>query len=128
MVTTTAIYAGILALISIVLANRAGVMRGRLGIPVGDGGNSDLSLAMRRHANFVEYVPFVVVMMAMIELNGAPKWWLHALGVALVAARIVHPFGIASVSNPLRIAGAATTALVTVVSAAILLWQGIAAL
>jgi len=31
----------------------AGMTRGRLKISVGDGGNKDLLLAMRRHANFV---------------------------------------------------------------------------
>ena len=49
---------------------------------------------IRRHANFVEYVPLIVVMMAMIEINGAHKWWLHVFGVTIVVARIIHPLGI----------------------------------
>jgi uncharacterized membrane protein YecN with MAPEG domain len=130
MVTTTAIYAGILALISIVLANRAGMTRARLQIPLGDGGNSELIGAIRRHANFVEYVPLIVVMMAMIEINGAHKWWLHALGGALVVARIIHPLGISTeqMSSPLRMIGSMMTAAITVACAGLLLWQGIRAL
>ncbi len=130
MVTTTALYAGILALISIVLANRAGMTRARLRIPLGDGGNRDLIAAIRRHANFVEFVPLIVAMMAIIELNGAPKWWLHALGLPLVIARVIHPLGISTeqMSSPLRMIGSLTTALVTVACALLLLWQGIAAL
>lgn len=72
MVTATALYGGILALVSIVLANRAGMTRARLQIPLGDGGNKELIAAIRRHANFVEFVLLIVVMMAMVELNGAP--------------------------------------------------------
>ncbi len=130
MVTTTALYAGILALISIVLANRAGMTRAKLQIPLGDGGNKDLIAAIRRHANFVEFVPLIVVMMAMIELNGSPKWWLHALGIPLVIARIVHPLGISTeqMSSPLRMIGSLVTALVTVACALLLLWQAAAAL
>src|SRR5690242_17492161 len=94
MVTTTAIYAGILAIISIVLAHGAGMTRARLGIPLGDGGNGDLISAIRRHANFVEFVPLIVVMMAMIEINGAKTWWIHGFGIAIVIARIIHPIGI----------------------------------
>jgi len=129
MVTTTALYAGILALIAIVLANRAGMTRAKLQIPLGDGGNKDLIAAIRRHANFVEFVPLIVVMMAIVELNGAPKWWVHALGAPLVAARIVHPLGISTeqMSSPLRMIGSLVTALVTVACALLLLWQAFAA-
>ncbi len=130
MVTTTALYAGILALISIVLANRAGMTRARLNIPLGDGGNSNLIAAIRGHANFTEFVPFIVVMMAMIELDGAQKWWLHALGGAIVLARIIHPLGLSTeqMSSPLRMIGSMMTAAVTVACAGLLIWQGVRAL
>jgi uncharacterized membrane protein YecN with MAPEG domain len=127
MVTTTAIYAGILALISIVLAHGAGQTRARLGIPLGDGGNGELIGAIRRHANFAEFVPLIVVMMAMIEVNGAKKWWLHALGIAIVVARIIHPIGIShsQMSSPFRMIGSMLTAAVTVACAVMLLIQGV---
>ncbi len=130
MVTTTALYAAILALISIVLANRAGMTRVRLQIPLGDGGNKDLIAAIRPHANFVEFVPLILVMMAMIELNGAPKWSLHALGAPLVIARVIHPLGISTeqMSSPLRMIGSLVTAIVTVACALLLLWQAVGAL
>jgi uncharacterized membrane protein YecN with MAPEG domain len=48
----TALYAGLLGLISMGVAFPAGSLRGKLNISVGDGGNRDLLLAMRRHANF----------------------------------------------------------------------------
>ena len=130
MVTTTAIYAGILALISIVLANGAGQTRARLGISLGDGGNTQLIAAVRRHANFVEFVPLIVVMLAMLELNHLNKWWIHGLGAAIVVARILHPLGISTdqMSSPFRMIGSMMTAAVTVACAGLLLWQGIRAL
>ena len=130
MLTTTALYAGILALISIALAGHVGSRRGGSGVSLGDGGNKDLLVAMRRQANFIEYVPLIVAMMAIIELNGAPKLWLNVIGVAIVVARIAHPFGLSAdtMRNPLRFIGATLTMLVTLSCAIILLWQGLVAL
>jgi hypothetical protein len=130
MVMTTALYAGILALISIVLGFLAGSMRGRLQIPFGDGGNKELMVAIRRHANFTEFVPLIVVMMAMIELNGMGKLWLHVIGATIVVARVLHPLGLSpgQMSSPLRAIGAMLTALTTVTCGLILIWQGVSAL
>ena len=120
-----ALYAGLLALIGQFLGAVVGSTRGRLKIPVGDGGKPELILANRRHMNFVENVPLLIALLAVIELNGAPKLWIHVMGLALVTARLVHPFGLNmdNMSSPARIFGAAVTALVTVAAAAILLWQ-----
>ena len=76
--------------------------------------------------NAVENVPLALILIALVELNGAPKLWIHIMGVALLAARIVHPFGLKmdSMNQPARIFGAAVTALVMVAAAAILIWQG----
>ena len=122
---TVALYAGLLALTGQFLASVVGTTRGRLKIPLGDGGKPELIVANRRHMNFVENVPILITLLAVIELNGAPKLWIHVMGIALVAARLVHPFGLNmdNMSSPARIFGAAVTALVTLAAAAILLWQ-----
>ncbi|HRD78155.1 MAG TPA: MAPEG family protein [Hyphomicrobiaceae bacterium] len=90
----TAIYAGLLGLIAIVLAAMVGRARVATGVSLGDAGRPALLVAMRRQANFVEYVPLFVVLLAIVEINGAPRWWLHTLGSIVVAARIIHPFGL----------------------------------
>jgi hypothetical protein len=54
MPTITPLYAGLLGLMSIALAFMAGRLRESAKISIGDGGNTELLLAMRRHANFVE--------------------------------------------------------------------------
>ena len=129
-VATTAIYAALLAVIALYLGAVVGSTRGRLKIPLGDGGKPELIVANRRHMNFVENVPLILILMALIELNDAPKFWLHLLGAPLVLARIVHPFGLNmdNMSSPMRIAGAALTALVMLACAIILFWQASSAL
>jgi len=114
----TALYAGLLGLIAIGVAFPAGSLRGKLGISIGDGGNPDLLLAMRRHANFVEWVPLALLLIALLELNGARHWAVHALGAALVIGRILHPLGLRAetMRRPERFAGATLSALVTVIA------------
>lgn len=118
MLSITALYAGLLGLLLIGVAFPAGQMRGRKNIPVGDGGDMELLVAMRRHANFVEYVPVALILIGVLELNHVRGTVLHTLGSTLVFARICHAYGIRSdtMKVPARFIGASLTALVVVVS------------
>lgn len=100
-------------------------MRGKKQIPLGDGGDTEMIVAIRRHANFIEYVPLAVILLALVELNGGSKTLLHALGAALLVARLVHPFGLdaKNLNKWRRIAGTAATLLVIAAAAITLLWQ-----
>jgi uncharacterized membrane protein YecN with MAPEG domain len=115
----TMLYASVLALIGIGLSYPAGSLRGKLGISLGDGGNQELLLAMRRQANFVEYVPMALIVIALLENSGAPAIAIHSLGGGLCLARLAHAQGIKaeSMSGAGRVIGAAGTALITVVAA-----------
>src|SRR5882762_6292304 len=93
MPTITALYAGILGLVSMVIAFKAGRLRGKKKIPLGDGGDRELLLAMRRQSNFVEYVPLALILIGLLELNHVQPTALHALGAALVVARVSHAAG-----------------------------------
>jgi uncharacterized membrane protein YecN with MAPEG domain len=111
----TSLYAGLLGLMSIAIAYKAGSLRGKLGVPLGDGGNTDLLLAMRRQANFVEWVPMALVLLALLELNGTGQLALHILGALLVLFRACHAVGIQahSMKSVARFVGAMGTMLVT---------------
>lgn len=124
-VATTGLYAGLLALLMIVLNGRIGALRGKKNISLGDKGDGDIIVANRQHMNFVENVPFILLLMALAELNGSPTLYLHILGATLLFARIVHPFGLHQdvLMKPARLAGAGLTLLVTLGSAVLLLWQ-----
>ena len=93
MLPVTGLYAGLLAFYFVWLATR--VIKARrlhrvaLGTP-----HRLVERAARAHGNFAEYVPFALLLMALCEINGLPDWALHALGVALVAGRVLHARGI----------------------------------
>ena len=59
-------------------------------ISIGDGGNREMLLAMRKHANFVEVVPLCLVLIGILELNGVTPYAVHGLGGGLLVFRIVH--------------------------------------
>jgi uncharacterized membrane protein YecN with MAPEG domain len=125
LVPVTALYAGVLALILIVLSVRVGMMRMKKGISILHGDDIELAEVIRRHANFTEAVPMALILMGLIELNGSSHATLHALGTALVIARLAHPVGLVhdKLQSPLRGIGSGVTTLVTLVAAAIAIVQ-----
>jgi uncharacterized protein len=86
---------------------------------IGDAGNSALLQKIRRHGNFIEWVPFVLLLMTIAELQGAGALWLHAAGALLLIGRIAHPFGlkIESAGHPLRYVGNGTNILAVAILA-----------
>jgi uncharacterized membrane protein YecN with MAPEG domain len=83
----TALYAGSLALWFLVLSYRV-VGRRRAGISLGDGDDPGMLRVVRGHANFAEYVPLALIMLAILELGGTSLLVLHLLGLALLAGRL----------------------------------------
>ena len=126
----TMLYAGALALILLVLSTRVIQARGQQKVYMGDGGNEIVLRRMRGHANFAEYVPMCLVLIALLELRGAPAWELHALGATLLVARMLHAysFGFSSHFMPGRFGGTVLTWAVLGTSAALCIWKGLAAL
>ena len=126
-VPITALYAGLLLGVFVYLSIRVGSMRGKTGISMLDGGNPDMLLEMRRHGNFIENVPFALVLMALVEMNDGSAVFLHVIGVVLVACRITHPFGLRvdSIRTLSRFIGAAGTFLAIIALGLVALWQGI---
>jgi uncharacterized membrane protein YecN with MAPEG domain len=85
--------AGAAALLNLWLGRRVGVMRLTHKISIGDGGNEALTARMRAQANFIEYTPFVLILIGLIELADGSKLWLWIVGVAYILGRIAHGFG-----------------------------------
>ena len=114
----TALYAGLLGLLAFAVAVPPGRLRGQLGISYGDGGNPALQFAMRRHANFAEWVPLVLILIALLEFNGVSQSAIHGLGAALLLSRLLHAVGIRAdtIKSMPRLTGALGTALVTLVA------------
>ncbi|MDF2120174.1 MAPEG family protein [Roseiarcaceae bacterium H3SJ34-1] len=123
--TITGLYAGLLAIIMVVLLGNVGRLRSKKGVSLGDNGDRDLLIANRQHMNFVECVPLALLLLAVVEANGAPRGWVHALGIILLISRLIHPFGInpASMNTTCRIVGSGGTILMIVAAALTALWQ-----
>ncbi len=94
MVIVTSIIAAVLAIIFIRLSFAVIGLRRKNKVGLGNGGHDDLERAIRAQGNFAEYVPFGLILIACLELNGAP-WWLIAIpGITLIAGRLIHAKGI----------------------------------
>ena len=85
--------AGAATLVNIWIGYRVGQMRAVHKVSVGDGGAQPLIARMRAHANFVEYTPFFLILMALIEMARGSQLWLWAVGILFILARVVHVFG-----------------------------------
>ena len=86
----TALYAGLLGLIYFALSWM--VIRGRRqhGISILDGDNKDFARTIRGHANFAEYVPIVLILLAIGELSESSAILIHAVGLMLLIGRLAH--------------------------------------
>ncbi|MFO1068742.1 MAG: MAPEG family protein [Geminicoccaceae bacterium] len=42
--------------------------------------------------HLADYVPFGVVMLALLEYDGMPGWWLNLLGLLLLFGNLVHVY------------------------------------
>ena len=120
----TSLYAPLLALLFIVLSNIVSAKRATHRVSIGDGGNAQLHLWIRRHGNLAENLPLVLLLMALTEARGLPAPWLHAMGIVLILARLLHLFGLheTNPATPLRIIGGAGTMLPMLAAALYLLW------
>ena len=116
----TALYAGLLALVYVILSGWVIRVRVTQKVLAGDKGDPVMANAMRVHANFAEYVPLALILLLLAEMQGAPSWALHLLGVALLVSRVMHALGMATLrhKSPLRGGGALLTFLVLFLGAA----------
>ncbi len=92
----TDLYLAILAVIYAVLALQAARLRRDNRVLFGDGENMKLRSAIRAHANFIEYVPIIALLVAMLEMSGASAVRVHVLMGALLVSRLLHPLGMYS--------------------------------
>jgi uncharacterized protein len=81
------------AIVNLWLGIRIGQVRTREKISIGDGGNEALIRRMRAQANFVEFAPFVLILIVLLELATGTTLWLWGASALFIIARIAHAFG-----------------------------------
>jgi len=97
----TSIISATLALIMFVLTLMVSLGRINLGkaegdiakYPIDDGNNESLKRRIATFRNFTEYVPMGLIMLALIEINGASSTLVWGLGVAFIIGRLLHVMG-----------------------------------
>ncbi len=94
MLIVTSFIASVLTVIFIKLSFAVIGLRRKNKVALGDGGKEDLERAIRAQGNFAEYVPFGLILLACLELNGAPWWWVATPGIGLIIGRLIHAKGI----------------------------------
>jgi uncharacterized membrane protein YecN with MAPEG domain len=125
--TIVPVYAAIFAVMLVALSLRVAKTRGDVQIAIGDGGNIVLQRRIRVQGNFVEYVPMALLLFMFVEWQGWPHWLVHAFCLVLLAARLLHAYGIAQEPEDIRFraTGMATTAVLLVGAAGLLLYSAI---
>ena len=118
-VPVTGLYAGLLALLLIALGARVSLQRSKLNVGMGHGNDPKLARDIRVHANGVEWILPMLILLLIAELDGASKAFLHICGATFVVARVAHAAGLSRTSkgSSARYWGMAGTYLVIAVLA-----------
>ena len=101
----TSIYAGFCGLMLCWLALQTIKLRRTNKVKLGDGGVAELQAAIRAHGNFAEYMPIVLILLFLLEYNGAHPVIIHIIGIAFMAGRYKHAKGILNDNLRQRITG-----------------------
>jgi uncharacterized membrane protein YecN with MAPEG domain len=104
----TLVSAAAAGLINIWIATRVGGARRASKVSIGDGGDLALTARMRAHANFVEYTPFVLILIGIIEYNIGSPMWLLIVSAVYLFGRVLHPLGMDGLPRA-RVIGTITT-------------------
>ncbi|MEE9313785.1 MAG: MAPEG family protein [Rhizobiaceae bacterium] len=94
MIAVTGLYAGLLLLLAIALILRVIDARRSEQVSLGDGDNEVLAVRIRGHANLVENAPLFLIVLGVLEFNGASPILLHFLGILFLVSRILHAIGL----------------------------------
>ena len=90
---TTLCLAAAAAIINLWLAIRCGQVRTKEKINVGTGGSDLMERRMRAQLNFVENTPWVLILIAGLELAGKGASWLAIVGGIYMLGRVAHGLG-----------------------------------
>jgi uncharacterized protein len=114
-VATTALYAGILALVIVALGFNVTVHRWKFRVMLGDGSQPLLQRVIRMHGNSIENIPFCLLLMGLYELDHGMPSALHAAGIALIVGRVMYvaPLWVSGGPNAIRATGVTITWVTT---------------
>lgn len=126
----TALYAGVNVIFTALLGIMVVRKRWTTRTSVGDGGQKEMTKALRAHGNNVENVPLGLLVIGLLEGLAAPIILIHLLGICLTLGRLAHARGLYQTLGPskMRIIGMILTWTVFWVGGPVCLYYGIRAL
>ncbi len=90
----SAFYASLIAIIFLALSAHVIVYRRSAHVSLGDGDDPHLRRRIRGQANCAEYAPIGLIMIVLMELQGAPWLLLHLVAISFVAGRFLHGYAL----------------------------------
>lgn len=91
----TPIYTAFFGFMLVILSWRVTKMRrAHEGNKMREAGHTELAAAVRAKENLVEYLPLALLLMWMLEIMQFAPNTVHALGILLVVARMIHLHGL----------------------------------
>jgi len=112
-------YIGLNALILVWISAATAKLRGKYKISIGDGDNKHMLRIMRGHANAIENMGIVLMLMLVMAALGTPSIILHGFGLVFTFARLIHAWHFIQEDAPRwqRFYGAVLTLVVTITMA-----------
>ena len=113
----TLLYAGFLGLLLVVLSFN--LMKNWIKAVNKDlTSDTDLRRAEALVGSFTDYVPLILILLGILEIDGAPPIALHLMGGTLAVARLMHAFGSnrGTGADGMRFLGAQLTYLVLTIA------------
>lgn len=89
----SALYALLGALLLIKFSVDVLRLRSQYRVAYGDGGFSEIQIALRIHGNAMEFLPIALVLLLLMEMNGALTWMVHLCGLFLIVGRLMQYYG-----------------------------------
>jgi uncharacterized membrane protein YecN with MAPEG domain len=112
--------AGILGLLAVVLTIHVGRLRGKKRIFLGDGGDKDMTAAIRAHGNLIELAPLCLFLIYLLHGPYGDRM-MAILAVLLVIGRLAHAGGMLGYIPMGRTVGAITSTTVLGIASVMLI-------
>ncbi|MGO4408637.1 MULTISPECIES: MAPEG family protein [unclassified Brevundimonas] len=118
-IQAAALWGGLLILTLLVLSSVVVGRRRRFMIEFGDGGNPEMTPAVRAFGNAAEYVPAGICGLILLAFVGAPPLLIHGVGGVLFLGRVIHGLGLLFQKGPSlgRVTGMVLTWLALLIAA-----------
>ncbi|KZN61773.1 MAPEG family protein [Pseudoalteromonas luteoviolacea] len=110
----TGLFAAICTLFYIKLSFDVIKLRRKHKVGIGHAGHTDLSAAIRAHANFIEYTPLAVILLFILEFQKVNSILLLAFASTFLIGRVLHAIALNKANIRIRIFGMLLTFLVLI--------------